>query len=112
MTGRRVFTRQKALEDTSEIYSYIAERNLSAAGAFLDALEAAAATLSETPEIGSPRYLDHPELRGMRFYPLKRFQNYLLFYRILESEDAVEIIRIVHGARDLPSLFGKEEKPE
>ena len=29
--------------------------------------------------------------------------NYAIFYRPLE--DGIEVIRIIHGARDLPKLF-------
>jgi toxin ParE1/3/4 len=105
----RVFTRQKALEDTQDIYSYIAHDNPTSAEAFLNALEEAATLLSQTPEIGSPRYFEHPELQGLRYCVLTKFPNYLLFYRLLRAEQSVEIVRIVHGARDLPTLFGKEE---
>jgi plasmid stabilization system protein ParE len=47
--------------------------------------------------------------KGLRFYPLKKFENYLMFYRTVEEEEVVEIVRIVHGARDLPRLFGGKE---
>ena len=36
MKKRRVYTRQKALEDTRDIFSYIAQDNPSAAVAFLE----------------------------------------------------------------------------
>jgi plasmid stabilization system protein ParE len=94
------------------IYAYLSERNPTAAEGFLNALEQAAAVLSETPEIGSPRYFAHKELEGLRFYVLKGFENYLLFYRVMDTEGIVEIVRIVHGARDFPALFGKGEKPD
>jgi toxin ParE1/3/4 len=112
MNQYRIYTSQHALEDTREIYEYIAEHNPSAADAFIAALNSAAELLIATPEIGSPRYSDHPDLRGMRFSPLKGYENYLLFYRVLATEQVVEIVRIVHGARDLPALFGKNENPE
>ena len=31
--------------------------------------------------------------------------TYLIFYRA--TEDGIEVIRVVHGARDLPRLFGR-----
>jgi toxin ParE1/3/4 len=80
-----------------------------AAEAFLNALEEAATLLSQIPEIGSLRYFDHPDLRGLHYCVLKKFPNYLLFYRLLAAEQIVEIVRIVHGARDLPTLFGKDK---
>jgi hypothetical protein len=35
--------------------------------------------------------------------------EYLIFYRLNEEESVVEIVRIVHSARDLPTLFGTFE---
>jgi toxin ParE1/3/4 len=107
----RIFTARQAEEDAAEICSYIAKDNPQAANSFLDAIEAAANLLSATPEIGSPRYFEHPQLQGLRFHPLNKFENYLLFYRTLDAEEVVEIVRIVHGSRDLPTLFGQEDKP-
>ncbi len=41
------------------------------------------------------------ELRaGMRSFPLG---NYLVFYRV--QEDAVLILRVLHGRRDIDALF-------
>ena len=105
----RVFTRRQAEEDANEIWRLIAENNPHAAEAFLDAIEEASNLLSASPEIGSPRYFSHPELQGLRFLPLRKFEKYLLFYRTMKDAEAVEIVRIVHGARDLPRLFGGTE---
>jgi toxin ParE1/3/4 len=101
----RVVVKRKAEEDIDEIWHLIADNNPRAAETFLDAIEEASTLLAATPEIGSPRYFSHPELQGLRFLPLRRFENYLLFYRAVENEEVVEIVRIVHGARDLPGLF-------
>ncbi|MGH8558044.1 MAG: type II toxin-antitoxin system RelE/ParE family toxin [Methylococcales bacterium] len=105
----KVFIKRQAEEDANDIWFYIAQDNPRAAEAFLSAVEEASSTLSTTPEIGSLRYFYHPELQGLRFYPLKKLEKYLLFYRAVEEEEVVEIVRIVHGARDLPRLFGGEE---
>lgn len=105
----RVITKRQAEEDAVEIWRLIAEDNPQSAEAFLDAIEEVSSLLSATPEIGSPRYFSHPELQGLRFLPLRKFENYLLFYRALKDEEVIEIIRIVHGARDLPRLFGGKE---
>ncbi|MGC1951101.1 MAG: type II toxin-antitoxin system RelE/ParE family toxin [Gammaproteobacteria bacterium] len=109
MKNWKVFTKRQAEEDTNEIWSYIAQDNPLAAEAFLDAIEEASSILSTTPAIGSLRYFHHPELQGLRFYPLKKFEKYLVFYRTMEDAEVIEIVRIVHGARDLPRLFGRKE---
>jgi toxin ParE1/3/4 len=101
----RIFTQRQAQEDTDEIWHYIAQDNPTAAEAFLDAIEEVSKHLSVFPATGGLRYFYHTELHGLRILPLPKFEKYLLFYRIHEDEQVVEIVRIVHGARDLPSLF-------
>ena len=103
----RVFTQRQAKEDTNDIWRYIAHDNPKAADAFLDAIEEASKLLSAIPAIGGLRYFYHPELRGLRILPLQKFEKYLLFYRLREEENVIEIVRIIHGARDIPSLFGR-----
>ena len=105
----KIVTKRQAEEDVVEIWRIIAEDNPQAAEAFLDAIEEVSSLLSATPEIGSPRYFSHPELQGLRFLTLRKFENYLLFYRALKDEEMIEIVRIVHGARDLPRLFAGKE---
>ena len=39
----------------------------------------------------------------LRFWPIKRYRNYLVMYRPLD--DGVEIIRVLHGARDLAAAM-------
>ena len=39
----------------------------------------------------------------MRSFPVKRYRNYLIFYR--PSRDGIEVIRILHGARDFRRYF-------
>ena len=37
----------------------------------------------------------------------RAFENYLIFYR--PRENGIELIRVLHGARDLATLFAEEE---
>jgi toxin ParE1/3/4 len=43
------------------------------------------------------------ELEGLRVFPVKGFANYLLFYRPFPR--GIELIRVLHGARDIPSIL-------
>jgi toxin ParE1/3/4 len=45
-------------------------------------------------------------VRGARIRKLA-YRNYLIFYVV--GADSVDVIRIVHGARDWAALLGKEE---
>ena len=96
--------RQKALEDIAEIVRYLALQSPKVAWQFKERLEETTALLAQVPEIGVQRHFKHPDLADVRFVPLKQFKKYLLFYQRLE--DNLHIIRVVHGARDLPMLFG------
>jgi len=49
--------------------------------------------------------LAHPRLNDLRKRSVKGFDSYLVFYRI--DADMVEIIRVLHGARDIPSLLAE-----
>jgi hypothetical protein len=41
----------------------------------------------------------------MRRWPIQGFDNWLIFY--LPRRDGVEIVHIVHGARDIAQLLGE-----
>jgi plasmid stabilization system protein ParE len=45
----------------------------------------------------------HPALKGMRMMRVHGFEAYLIFY--LPSDTGVDVVRVIHGARDLPTLF-------
>ena len=44
----------------------------------------------------------------MRQQRIKGFKKYLVFYRA--SDFGVEIIRVIHGARDVEAILGYEEE--
>lgn len=102
---RKAFLQKAAEEDVQQIVFYIAEDNLAAADAFRAAIENARATLEDLPEIGSACDFDRQEITGLRRLPVPKFKNYLIFYR--HTLEEVEILRILHGARNVSSLFGE-----
>ena len=68
---------------------------------FVDAVQATLRALMNTPGMGRSRFVDWPELAGIRSWRVDRpFERHLIFYRV-ESEDLLAE-RIIHGARDLP----------
>jgi toxin ParE1/3/4 len=46
-------------------------------------------------------------LEGIRRSPVNGFEKYLVFY--LPHVHGIDVIRILHGARDIDSLFAEEE---
>jgi toxin ParE1/3/4 len=72
--------------------------------------EAAASTFALTatqPRIGAVRKYRDRLLAGIRIHPMKGFEKQLVFYRPLA--DGIEVLRVVHGARDLEALFSPEQ---
>jgi len=104
----RVSQRRLARQDILELVTYIAADNPKAAAALYDAYERVlATTLVEMPDIGRPYRSTEPRLQGVRMLPIGRFRSYLVFYR--RSDDKVEVLRVLHGARDLRSILEAEE---
>ena len=58
------------------------------------------AQLATLPGIGEAFLTDHPRLQGVRRFRVAGFPNHLIFYR--EIEGGIEVVRVLHGARDLP----------
>jgi toxin ParE1/3/4 len=59
------------------------------------------------PEMGAPWEPESPRFAGVRHFPIPRYPNYVIFYRPLP--DGIEILHILHGARDLENLLEAEE---
>jgi toxin ParE1/3/4 len=57
--------------------------------------------------MGNPREFRDPALTGMRSWPIRGFGNHLVFYR--PTDDGIEILRVLHGARDLRRVFNGDE---
>lgn len=95
---RKVVFSPEAIEDLEEIWLYIAQDSQARADGFLDQLHSLCTEqLAAFPEIGTGRdYLD----KEVSAFPYKR---YMIYYRFDVSR--IEIIRILHSSRDLPSIF-------
>ncbi len=85
-----------ALSDLRDIRRYIAEDDPRAAKRFIGELVNLCERLAAVPELGRARPELGPGYRGLPF------GRYLIVYRIA---DAVEVLRVVHGARNFRLLF-------
>jgi len=87
----------EADEDLIGIWLFISQDDLEAADRFLNALIAKFDLLARNPKMGRAR----PELgRSLRSFVERR---YVIFYRPVS--DGIEIVRVLHGARDIRSIF-------
>ena len=89
-------------QDVYEMGVFIALDNPDAASRLVDRFDEALKMLAENPLAGRVREELAPDVRS---FPVG---NYLLFYR--PTQNGVELIRVLHGARDLRRLF-KRAKP-
>ena len=93
----RVLRTPEADDDLWEILVYIARDNEDAAFRLIDTIDEKLYMLAQFPGGGQAR----PELLpNLRSFPVG---NYLIFYRPIE--DGIEVLRVVHGARNLRRLF-------
>ena len=86
--------------DLTEIYIFIAGDNRAATWATIELLDQKTATLAATPGIGRAREELQPNLRSLAV------GNYVIFYRA--SPDGIEVVRVLHGKRDVEAILTEE----
>ena len=98
--------RSAAEADLTDAYLHIGAGSPDAADRLLDAVGEAVLLLLENPRAGRPCELGSPRANGIRPWSPSAFPNHLISYRV-RGED-IEVVRLLHGARDLPRLLGPE----
>jgi len=83
--------------DLMEIWVYLAEDDIGVANSTIQAIGRKCLDCAEMPGIGRRREDLSPGLRSISQ------GNYLIFYRV--AGDDIQIVRVLHGARDLPNQF-------
>jgi toxin ParE1/3/4 len=99
---KRYFINIIASRDLMAISDYFYSFNIEAGEKFFRDFNQKCGQLAAFPNLGKSYTEIQLDLRGI---PLA---NYIIFYRLIE--DGVEIMRVVSGKRDLPSLFQDTEK--
>ncbi|HBH28172.1 MAG: type II toxin-antitoxin system RelE/ParE family toxin [Desulfofustis sp. PB-SRB1] len=95
---RKTLFSREAIEDLEEIWFYIAQDSPDRADDFLDQLYSLCTEkLAPFPEAGSGR--DYLAKEVFAF----SYKRYMIYYRF--DANRIEIIRVLHGSRDLPALF-------
>jgi toxin ParE1/3/4 len=103
--ARRVAWTETAWRDLERIGDHIAEDSPGYAAAFLRRVRDRARSLDELAERG--RVVPELDELGVRELVVG---NYRLIYEI--AEDAVYVLGLIHGARDLPPLWDDETRRE
>lgn len=102
--------RPQVIRDLIELATYIAEDNMDASDRFLSAAEETFKQLAKMPKMGKLCQFSHPNLIDVRQQAIKGFRRYLIFYRIMDS--GVEILRVIHGTRDIEDIFDNVDENE
>lgn len=102
---RSLDIRPAADEDLVEIASHIAEANIDAAINFLHAARRSMEFLITTPEAGPEYPTANLRLNGLRKWSVDGYRQYLIFHLVPPS--SIKILRVVHGARDLPPILAR-----
>jgi len=100
----RIIKRAAAGQDLDEQAAFMGQDSPHAGIRFLEAADHAFELLASMPEMGSAWESDKPACAGLRFWPIRGFEKHLIFYRPLE--DGIEVVRVLHAARDIESIFG------
>ena len=107
MTIKPVILRVLAEQDIEKAsFHYQSEGGEALALNFIEESEQAFRRIGRNPAIGSPRYAYELGLEGLRAWPLRRFP-YMIFY--IEQLNALDVWRVLHGQRDIPSWMQSSE---
>ncbi|MEH2281520.1 MAG: type II toxin-antitoxin system RelE/ParE family toxin [Nostoc sp.] len=90
-----------ASRDINEIADYFAETSVEAGERFFSEFNRKCQQLVAFPNSGKSYAKIRPDLRGVSL------QSYIIFYKVLD--DGIEILRIVSGRRNFPSLFEESD---
>ena len=91
----------RAIRDVDEIWDWIAAENHEAADRVSERIAKATDRLADFPASGTPRPDLGPEARSIVV------GKYVVLYRV--GPDSVDILRVIHGAREFGGLLGDGE---
>jgi toxin ParE1/3/4 len=79
------------------------QAGLKTAERFLDRLMGSFRALADTPKMGFLCGFRKPSTRRVRRWPVKDFENWLIFYQ--PKLDGVEIVHVIHGACNIEEMM-------
>jgi len=102
----RLVPSAEADNDVFDIACYLSAQREGLGFRFFDAVDATYQQITDNPERKGVGPFRHPRARDIRIWSIIGFSNYLIFYRI--GTEQIEILRVLHGARDYMNLFDAE----
>ncbi|MGK0238929.1 MAG: toxin ParE1/3/4 [Candidatus Pelagisphaera sp.] len=94
---RKLVISNEAISDLDEIWDYIARDSPMKADSFINKIYQRCVDLSELDGVGRTRVELYPNFLSVPF------RKYVIFFQ--RTESGLQIVRILHGARDLGAMF-------
>ena len=95
----------EAEADLADLWAYLTQSaSLATADRVLLEIQQGCQRLVELPGMGRRRHFRSPELAEVRSWVIHR---HVLFYR--PTSHGIEVLRVIHGSRDLNALLGSED---
>ncbi len=107
-----LIVRPAAIADLRDTFLYLGQNSIERARNFVSAAEETFEQLVAMPHLGAPRKLPDSGFHNLRQWPVKGFKNYLIFYRPFASSNGIEVLRVLHGSRDLVAHLSDETTHE
>ena len=102
--GRYVIRPKADLDDQAYYYATVASPAVG--HGFLVAAHDTFAPVATQPDMGWHSHVRHSALKSLRVFRVEGFESILVLH--LPLLDGVEILRVVHGSRDLQALLRRE----
>lgn len=101
---KRLIVKPEARSDIEESFAYYYDNaGVEVALRFVDAVDRSVRSILAMPARGAPRPWLSPTLSGFRSWPIDGFENHHAYYYV--TTKTVEVVRVLHGARDVEALF-------
>ncbi len=96
-----------SIVEQADYYEQIASSDL--ARRWELAVDEAMLSLLQLPQRGARCRFRSPMLADLRWIPVPGFPRHMIFYRYLAHEEAVLIVQVQYGARNLAAIFDPPE---
>jgi plasmid stabilization system protein ParE len=100
---RKIIRRPLAEQGIMDEARFIAKDDVEAAVRFLSRVEDSLRFLATWPESGDRIAEDDPQLKGVRIWQVKDFENHLIVFR--SGADVIEVLHVFHGSRKIASVL-------
>lgn len=87
-------------------YYLVDQENPELAGRFLSAVRNTIEQIVRMPHAGAPKRLSREVLRGLRSWPVKKFEDVRAYY--LVDKGGLRVVRVLHGKRDINRILDRE----